>query len=112
MEYCYRGTDGDYRPIKCKIVEKFGYPNYCINEGGRREKMYENTHYLTEAEAWKSITESINAGVYLLKNDYNLIKDYEKKIKRRLEEVKEFKKEYLKAKNPFNPFMHEINDWY
>ena len=112
MKYCYRGTDGDIKPVKCKIVEKFGYPYYCINEDGEREDMYFNTHFLTEKEAWKSIVFSINAGIYLLKNDYDLIKNLEKRIVKKKEEIKELKEEFEKVKNnKSNPYIPELKSW-
>lgn len=56
----YRGTDGDLEPVK-KECEVFGYPNRTTDG----EQMYENTHFLTEEAAWRSILRSWAAGVSL-----------------------------------------------
>lgn len=61
---CWRGTDGDIYPIKC-TCEKLGYPNLCTDETGDVQKMYDNTHFRTKEEAWKSIVKSVKAGLSL-----------------------------------------------
>ena len=57
----YRGTDGDIEPIEMEC-DIFGYPNKTTNG----ETMFENTHFKTEAEAWKSILASVKAGIMLV----------------------------------------------
>lgn len=57
----YRGTDGDVEPVEMEC-EKFGYPNKTTTG----ETMYDNTHFRTIESAWKSILESIAAGVSLV----------------------------------------------
>ena len=102
-EYCYRGTDGDTQPVKCIILSKFGYPNYCINEEGYEEQMFENTHFLKEADAWFSIVQSINAGIEIEKRSIETIKEAIKDKQKILEALNEnlenVKKEWIAAKN-------------
>ena len=62
---CWRGTDGDVQPIKCVCDDKFGYPNYCTDESGKNDKMYDNTHFLEKEKAWYSIYRSVRAGISL-----------------------------------------------
>lgn len=57
----YRGADGDIEPIEFKC-ENFGYPNLTTTG----EKMFDNTHFLTEEQAWNSINRSWEAGVHLI----------------------------------------------
>ena len=56
----YRGSDGDDSPLVLDC-EEFGHPNTCSNG----DMMYGNTHFKTEAEAWQSIHDSINAQLSL-----------------------------------------------
>jgi len=56
----FRGTDGDTAPASCEC-EKFGYPNKTTIG----DVMYENTHFLTEEEAWRSIAKSVQASVLM-----------------------------------------------
>ena len=65
---CWRGTDGDTYPVKCICDDKFGYPNYCTDENGKEEKMYENTHFLKKEDAWAKIVRNVKAGVSLSGN--------------------------------------------
>jgi hypothetical protein len=56
----WRGTDGDTEPVKFL---------YRAEEWGRRtatgDSMSSNTHFKAEEEAWKSIRQSVSAGVKL-----------------------------------------------
>lgn len=52
----WRGSDDDFRPVEMKCKE-FGWPN--LTECG--DKMFDNCHFRTEAEAWESIKRSVNA---------------------------------------------------
>lgn len=56
----WRGTDGDLEPVKMEC-EAFGYPNYT----GTGERMWDNSHFRTEAEAWNSILKSVMAYIAL-----------------------------------------------
>jgi hypothetical protein len=66
----YRGSDEDNAPVEMEC-EVFGFP-YRTTTG---EKMYVNTHFLTESEAWESIKASARASIKLA-DDYLIeIKD-------------------------------------
>lgn len=56
----YRGSDGDNEPreMQCEVS---GYPQRTTCG----ERMFENTHFLTRAEAWESIRQSAEAGIKL-----------------------------------------------
>lgn len=64
---CWRGADGDLRPVKCVCEDKFGYPYYCTDEEGDTHMVFNNTHFKTKEEAWQSIVDSVKAAVWLSK---------------------------------------------
>jgi len=59
----WRGTDGDIEPVPFEC-EVWGYPNRTTT----LEPMYDNTHFKTIGEAWKSIRRSWEAGMSLTTN--------------------------------------------
>ena len=103
---CWRGTDGDVQPIKCTYIDEFGYPNECINEYGNKEKMYDNTHFLNESDAWESIVKSIKASVSICDR---FVKRKENEFTRAKEEAAYASVAYEKVrsnlKNPFKDTM-------
>lgn len=56
----WRGTDGDLEPVRMEC-EQFGYPNRTDTG----ERMWNNTHFRTEAEAWSSILKGVVACIAL-----------------------------------------------
>lgn len=54
----YRGTDGDIEPVEfeCETLDS-------SKKTTTGERMYENTHFATEEQAWNSINGAWEAGV-------------------------------------------------
>lgn len=103
---CWRGTDGDLQPIKCVCDDKFGYPNWCKDENGNHEQMYQNTHFKTKEEAWKSIISSVKAGVSL---SGSFVKRCTDELTKAEKEAAKSVMEFHQVKsNPENPFVHEM----
>jgi hypothetical protein len=103
---CWRGSDGDVQPIKCVCNDKFGYPNYCKDENGKEEKMFENTHFLKKEDAWISIVESIKSCVSL--ND-SWVKRVMEQLEEAQDELSKSVLEYHKVKvNTDNPFSGDM----
>lgn len=103
---CWRGTDGDVQPVKCICDDKFGYPNYCKDENGKEEKMYENTHFLNKEDAWKSIVRSVKAGVSLSGSWVKRVMDeLEKAQAESANSVLEYHKVKANMDNPFSGDM-------
>lgn len=54
----WRGSDGDLEPVKMECEEHAE----CTTRG---ERMWTNTHFRTEAEAWNSVLKSVVAYIAL-----------------------------------------------
>lgn len=93
---CWRGTDGDLRPVKCICVNQFGYPNFCTDESDNLHQMFENTHFLKKEDAWFSIVQSVKAGVSLSK----------RAVKTTAEEYNKAKVEYEEALAEYDQVKH------
>lgn len=99
---CWRGSDGDSEPVKCTYEQEFGHPNYCKLPDGSDEKMYNNTHFMTEDEAWKKIKDSMNAEL-----DFIAGKLKEAKANLRQQEIKAteaVERRHRIKSNPKNPY--------
>lgn len=59
VKICYRGADVGTEPTELTYSGEFGYPNRCDNG----DMMFDNTHFATKADAWKSLSLSVNAQV-------------------------------------------------
>lgn len=103
---CWRGTDGDTEPVKCICDDKFGYPNYCTDENGKEEKMYENTHFLKKEDAWAKIVRNVKAGVSLSGNSVKKAMDaLEKAQSESANSVLEYHQVKTNKDNPFSNDM-------
>jgi hypothetical protein len=99
---CWRGQDGDIKPVMCICDDEFGYPNYCQDETGKEEKMYENTHFLDKNDAWKSIIKSVKAGIRLSGRRVSQAMDELKKAQAEsAEAVFEYHQVVNNVENPF-----------
>ncbi len=101
----FRGTDGDTEPVKCEC-EEFGWPNSCCPADGKEEKQFTNTHYKTEKEAWKSITDSVEAGKEINSRYAEMwIKEKWDALDKVIKQLKDDQKEYGRVmNNPKNPY--------
>ncbi len=95
----YRGSDGDLEPVVMEC-EKFGYPNKT-NTG---EVMWDNTHFRTPGEAWKSIIASVEAGVSLAGSSVELA---EKELERVRKIAAERAMEFNIAHKNYNKWLKE-----
>lgn len=103
---CWRGGDGDTAPVKCICDDKFGWPNFCTDEHGNHEKMYENRHYLLKEDAWKSIIRSVKAGISLAAGS---VKNAKEELAKAQERASEMVVEYGQVRdNKDNPFRNEM----
>ena len=104
--YCYRGEDGDLEPKKMECLTEFGYPNLCVDEDGKEETMFVNTHFKTEREAWKSIIDSARAGVTL---DGRAVANAKNELAKKIEDAAVSAERYfLISSNKKNPFKDEM----
>ena len=89
----WRGTDGDTAPVRMEC-DVFGWPNRTATG----ETMYENTYFRTEAEAWKSIIASVEAGVKLAGSR---VLDLQEKLRSAQEQAGEAAADYVKAQDGY-----------
>jgi hypothetical protein len=103
---CWRGTDGDLKPIKCICQKEFGYPHFCNTENENAEMMYSNTHFLEKKDAWRSITDSLKA---ILKSNGKDLENAKIEFDKQKETSCNFLIDYYKAQNNLdNPFSNEL----
>ena len=105
---CYRGSDGDISPVKCTYLDgEFGYPKHCkVESENKTEQMFENTHFISYEDAWKSITKSVKAGVTL---SARAVKHAREKLLELEKEASDSTIEYLEvSRNIDNPFRKDM----
>jgi hypothetical protein len=83
--------------------EEFGYPNYTTTG----ERMYENTHFMTEQEAWTHIMVSVEAGVCLAGSH---IRHVETQLRKAREEAGDAARDYDDAHRKYKEWQRSNND--
>lgn len=93
----WKGSDGMTAPEE-RECEVFGYPN----RDSRGDTMYKNTHFRTEAEAWESIRESVQAGVSLTGHSVTYAKEQLRQVETQAAKAVE---EFAVAMDGYRRFM-------